>query len=54
MSLTMGLFGMVFAFAKGWYYSCILIAAFPFLFAISYIVTKALTIGFLDSLKAYA
>ena len=50
----MSIFGVGFSFAKGWLYSLTLLAFFPFIFAISILITVTVQKGFMSNMKEYA
>lgn len=44
---------MFFAFFKGWYFSCVLLAYFPFMFTVAFFSTVGFASGYQENLRAY-
>ena len=53
LSLFMTLSGLAFAFIRGWSFSLVILAAFPFLVIATSLLSKVLQKGFLLNMKAY-
>ena len=53
MTLAMSFSGLFFAFFKGWLFSFILLGAFPVMFIMVIMLTKAIQSGFTLNLKSY-
>ena len=49
----MAISGLFFAFFRGWFFSLLLLAAFPVMMICMGGLTKAMHSGYLDNLKAY-
>lgn len=53
LSLSMTFSGLAFAFSRGWSFSLVILAAFPFLAISTSLVTKVMQGGFQENMKAY-
>ena len=53
MTLSMSVAGMLFAFFKGWAYSLVLLAYFPFMFLVAFFSTVGFSSGYQENMKAY-
>lgn len=53
MALCMTFAGLVFAFTKGWSYSLVVMAAFPFTMIATAMLSKVMQKGFKENMKAY-
>lgn len=53
-SLCMSFAGLFFAFFKGWWFSLLLLFAFPVLFIMTTLVTIVMQSGFSENMKSYA
>lgn len=53
MTLAMSFSGMFFAFFKGWLFSVILLAYFPFMFVVAFFSTVAFASGYAENMRAY-
>jgi ABC-type transport system involved in cytochrome bd biosynthesis fused ATPase/permease subunit len=52
-AFAMCLAGLAFAFVKGWSFSLVLLAAFPFLMLSTSLMNKVMQSGFKENMKAY-
>lgn len=53
LALSMTLAGLTFAFSRGWSFSLVILASFPFLMISTSLMTKVLQGGFQENMKAY-
>ena len=53
MALCMTVAGLAFAFSKGWSYSLVVMAAFPFVGIATAMLSKVMQKGFKENMKAY-
>ena len=53
MAFAMSLSGLFFSFFKGWYFSALLLAFFPFMLLASVAIGVALSSGISENMKAY-
>lgn len=53
LAFAMTFAGLAFAFSKGWSFSLVLLAAFPFLGVTTSLTTKVMQSGFQENMKAY-
>ena len=53
MAFAMTFSGLAFAFSKGWTFSLVLLASFPFIAFTTSLMTKIMQKGFQENMKAY-
>lgn len=53
LAFSMTIAGLAFAFSKGWSFSLVVLASFPFIAVATSLVTKVMQSGFQENMKAY-
>jgi len=53
IAFAMTLSGMALAFTKGWSFSLVILASFPFITITTQLLTKVMQSGFSENMKAY-